>query len=589
MSIIQERISSLRQQMQKEKIDAYFIPGTDPHQSEYVPECWLRRNWISGFTGSSGDVLITQNFAGLWTDSRYFLQAEEELESALFTLMKMGIKDSPSIPEYIQKNLANHQVLGVDPQVVSIQWTKDHQPLFEKKGIRIQPLTDNLIDRVWQDRPRPSLAPVKPLEETFTGESLTSKLERVREQMKKEDTVAYVLTTLDSIAWLFNIRGTDIPFNPVVIAYALITLDQAVLYLQSEKVTPELQSHFKNQVQIKAYEAIATDLKTFQNKRVLLDPKTTSLWIRECLSGAILCETRGPIVLLKALKNETEQNGMRQAHLRDGVALCQFFSWLETALKETTVTESTAADQLLKFRQKQQYFQGPSFETISGYKHHGAIVHYRVSPESDIPIQPEGIYLLDSGGQYLDGTTDVTRTVALGTPTPSQKEHFTRVLKGHITLDLAVFPEGTTGAQLDILARKALWDVFLDYGHGTGHGVGCYLNVHEGPQSISSRGHEPLKPGMVISNEPGYYLTGEYGIRIENLVLVEKRHENFLGFEPLTLCPIDRNLVDLTLITPTELAWLNKYHTRVYERISPFLNEKENLWLKKATAPLKAN
>lgn len=582
---INERIAQLRKEMASEKIDAYFVPGTDPHQSEYLPECWLRRNWISGFTGSSGDVLVTKDFAGLWTDSRYFLQAENELTKKLFTLMKTGLADSVSIPEYLKQNL-NNKILGIDPQLVTIQWLKDNQSTLEQKGISIKPLSENLVDRLWKDRPRPSLAPIKPLTEEYTGESHESKLKRVRESLQAENAYAYVVTTLDSIAWVFNIRGTDIPFNPVIISYALITMEDACLYIQAEKVSEELKTHLGASVKIKNYDAIASDLKSLKKKRVLIDPKTTSYWIRDCLSESILHEVRGPIVLFKAIKNKVEQEGMRKAHIYDGIALCKFFSWLEKAVHEKNVTEISAAEKLLDFRKNHPHFQGPSFETISGYKGHGAIVHYRATPESNSTLAPEGVYLLDSGGQYLEGTTDVTRTMSLGAPTPKQKEHFTRVLKGHIALDSVIFPVGTSGSQIDILARKSLWEAFLDYGHGTGHGVGCYLNVHEGPQSISSRGHEPLKAGMIVSNEPGYYLAGEYGIRIENLVMVQQKAEGFLGFEALTLCPIDKKLMDLSLMSKEEIAWVNNYHAHVYDTLAEAMNKKELKWLNEATEPL---
>ncbi|MEK7487508.1 MAG: aminopeptidase P family protein [Planctomycetota bacterium] len=582
---ITERITQLRKEMAHEKVDAYFVPGTDPHQSEYVPECWLRRNWISGFTGSAGDVLVTADFAGLWTDSRYFLQADNELVKKTFTLMKTGLPDSVSIPEYLKQNLKNKTV-GIDPQVVSIQWIKENQAIFEQKGISIKSLAENLVDRLWKDRPIPSLAPIKPLAEEFTGESHSAKLHRIREVLKTESVSAFVVTTLDSIAWAFNIRGTDIPFNPVIISYALITLEDAYLYIQSEKVSPELEAHLGTLVKIKKYNEIASDLKNLKKQRVLIDPKTTSCWIRDCLSESILHEVRSPIVLFKAIKNKVEQTGMKQAHFYDGIALCKFLSWLEKAVQDKSLTEISAAEKLLAFRKNHPHFQGPSFETISGYKEHGAIVHYRATPESNSTLTPDGVYLLDSGGQYLEGTTDITRTITLGNPTTQQKEHFTRVLKGHIALDSVIFPVGTSGAQLDVLARKSLWSAFLDYGHGTGHGVGCYLNVHEGPQSISSRGHEPLKAGMIVSNEPGYYLSGEYGIRIENLVLVQQEAEGFLSFEAITLCPMDKKLMDVSLMTKNEISWVNNYHAQVYEMLSEEMNKKELKWLTEATEPL---
>jgi Xaa-Pro aminopeptidase len=536
-----------------------------------------------------GDVLITDKFAGLWTDSRYFLQAEQELDPQAFTLMKLGEPETPTLFEYVSQTLKEGQTFASDARLFSLNQEKQLRPQLHKKKIQCRFTSENLVDQIWPNQPAIPSSSILCLDEKFSGESFLSKVQRIRSKMNEEGVYAYILSALDSIAWLFNIRGSDVPFNPVLISYALLTQDDIFFFRSPLETNKDLKQHFKDQVQFKAYEDLPQFLAQLQEKqkKVWVDPQRTSLWLHQQMDSTQVHQAEGPEILFKALKNKVEQEGMRKAHQRDGVALCKFFAWLEKHLSSQTLTEASAAEKLLAFRQEHPYFKGPSFETISGYQHHGAIVHYRVSPESDIPLKAEGLFLLDSGGQYLDGTTDVTRTIALGSPTPQQKEHFTRVLKGHIALDTICFPQGTCGVQLDILARKALWDVGLNYGHGTGHGVGCFLNVHEGPQGISTKSYVPLQAGMVVSNEPGFYLNGAYGIRIENLVIVQPApFEKFLRFEALTLCPLDKKLIETSLLTPQEIQWVNRYHSHVYKKIAPDLQEAEKQWLAQATSPV---
>ena len=595
--MIKERIQKLRALMRKHKIDAYVIPSTDPHGSEYVPALWQRRAWISGFDGSAGDVIVTMDKAGLWTDSRYFLQAEQQLQDTGIELFKMGLPDVPDMLTFLKQELKEGQVVGMDPKVISYRQAAQWQRELALKKIKIKFLEDNLIDQLWEDQPEMPLDPIKVWPEKYAGESVASKLNRIRQQMIQNGCQTHVLSTLDAIAWTFNIRSRDVPFNPVIIAYAIITLDEAELFVHKKKVTRAVKKHLKGLVKIRPYDAFKKRLlKLVRRKtRVWLDDSSINQWVAMLLQKR--CELffkESPVTKFKAIKNETELAGMRACHIRDGVAMVRFLKWLEETVPQGGVTEMSAAQQLEKFRAEQSLYQGPSFETISAFQEHGAIVHYTSSPESDVELKPEGIFLIDSGGQYLDGTTDITRTLALGEPNEEQKDRFTRVLKGHIDLALTSFPVGTQGIQLDTLARKPLWDIGQNYGHGTGHGVGAFLSVHEGPQGISYyRGiGVPLEKGMVCSNEPGFYKAGEYGMRVENLVVVttdeQKSNEEwqFLKFENLTYCPIDLKLVDADMLTDDEKNYLNTYHKRVFETLAPFLKRSEKKWLEEKTKPL---
>ena len=588
------KLRELRKLMKKFKIQAYLIPSTDPHQSEYVPENWNRRAWFSGFTGSAGELAVTLRKAGLWTDSRYFLQAESQLEGTDIQLYKLGLPDTPSIREWLSDELKSGDQVGIDPRLISHREFQDLQQHLQKKNIQLRSTERNLVDEIWKDQPSFPMSTLRPHPLKYAGISCQDKISLLQEELRKESCTGIILTTLDDIAWLFNIRGKDIPFNPLLISYAIVTLKNAHLFVHPEKLDRAAKKHLKSAIKTHDYQEFSKFIKKkFGEKdKLWIDASRVSSWISEQLDQK--CELylkESPVPAMKAPKNSVEIEGLRQAHIRDGVAMVQFLRWLETHIGRKKITEISAANTLEQFRRKQPLYQGPSFNTISAYQEHAAIVHYAATPESDVELKPQGIYLIDSGGQYLDGTTDITRTLALGEPSSRQKQLFTRVLKGHLQLAMTRFPKGTAGNQLDTIARKPLWDLGLNYGHGTGHGIGSYLNVHEGPQAISYyRGiGVALVPGMIISNEPGYYKPGEYGIRIENLILTIQDPESspdgleFLAFDTITLCPIQLKLIDTSLLSAEEIQWLNTYHKQVREILSPHLSELERDWLKKAT------
>ena len=586
---IKERIAKLRQLMETERIQAYLVPSTDPHQSEYPPEFWKRRQYISGFTGSAGDVAITMDQGGLWTDGRYFLQAESQLKGTGLDLFKMLTPDVPKLEEWLAEKLAGGGALGVDPRVLSVEAFSDLKKALEEKGASVKTIDRNLVDEIWEQRPSPSDAPLEVLPVEITGQSTEQKLKCIREKMAKKDCSCHVLCSLDAIAWTFNMRGKDIDYNPVFISYALITTDKAMLFMDPGKATESVRKHLDGLAEIRPYEKISDCLKLEAEKgaKFWIDPKATNKWLMLPLEGMVkIHKERSPVTDLKSVKNETELQGFATCMATDGVAMIRFLKWLEESVPEGGVTEISAADKLESFRRQGDGFVGLSFPTIAGYAEHGAIIHYQATPETDVPLKPRGLLLVDSGAQYRTGTTDITRTVALGDPTDEQREMFTRVLKGHIGIATLKFPKGCSGRQLELAARKPLWDIGKNYNHGTGHGVGHYLNVHEGPMAISSREPGvPLQPGNVLSNEPGYYKTGEYGIRIENLVVVEKQEElstedlGFLCFDTITLCPIDTGLVATELLTEEEMAWLDDYHRQVYDRLCHLLDEDHRIWL----------
>ncbi|NOY22460.1 MAG: aminopeptidase P family protein [Acidobacteria bacterium] len=595
--MIQNRLMQLRALMAEKGVQAYIIPSTDPHQSEYLPAFWRRREWISGFTGSAGDVVVTKDKAGLWTDSRYFLQAKQQLEGSGITLFKQGVSGTPTITSWIADELSSEERVGVDARLFNSREFGSMVESWSKAGIELVSLPENLVDLLWSDGPGVPSEPIRVHPLRFAGESVSDKLGKIRRELKLRRMDAHVVTMLDAIAWLFNIRGRDVEFNPVVIAYGIVTMDSAMLFVHGTKVTKDIRAHLDGQATIYEYDAFADALTELAEGggRILLDSDSVSQWVAEKLEGN--CEVEfgtSPITILKAIKNEVELEGFRNAHVRDGVSMVRFLCWLEKAVPAGGITEISAAEKLAGFRAENEYFAGLSFETISSYGPHGAIIHYGPTPETDVELKPEGIYLVDSGGQYLDGTTDITRTVTLGNPTKKQKELFTRVLKGHIDLAMCRFPVGTVGKQLDTIARLPLWEVGLNYGHGTGHGVGSYLNVHEGPQAVSYYRciGVPFMPGMVTSNEPGFYLAGEFGIRIENLVYVVSDTEAQSGetafnrFENLTVCPIDGKLVDVSLLTDGEREYLNRYHRWVFDTLSPLVDGYELEWLKKTTKEL---
>ncbi|MCU0799303.1 MAG: aminopeptidase P family protein [Candidatus Thermoplasmatota archaeon] len=591
--MISDRITALRELMKREGVQAYLVPSSDQHQSEYLPECWKRRKWLSGFTGSAGDVVVTMDKAGLWTDGRYFIQAEEQLKSSGIVLYKMGLPDSLKMEDWIASELKEGQKLGVDPKVLSMESASGLKRTLKEKGMVLHYIDSNLVDELWTDRPSPSLGPVEVLDVRYSGESLESKLSRIRKKMDEKGCTVHITGALDSIAWTLNMRGKDIEFNPVFISYLSMTKDGGVLFIDPIKLDAKSKKHLMDKVVVRSYSEFEAYLKELSEKevKVWLDPKTTNKWTALKLEGKPkVHQERSPIVDLKSVKNEVELKGFRDSLVVDGVAMVRYFKWLRENVPKGSVTEISAATKLEELRKEGKHFVGLSFTTISGYKGHGAIIHYDPTPETDVELKSEGIYLVDSGGQYMNGTTDITRTMALGPPTPEQIDMFTRVLKGHIAIASLRFPKGFSGKQLDAFARKALWDAGKNYNHGTGHGIGHYLNVHEGPMGITPRdAGVPLSAGNVLSNEPGYYKENEYGIRTENLIVVVKDEEfstpeqEFLRFETLTLCPIDLSLVDRKMLTKEERKWLNEYHRLVRRKLSRKLDPETRAFLKELT------
>lgn len=580
-----QNIASLRTVMKLENIAAYIVPGTDPHASEYIADYWKEREWISGFDGSAGTVAFSLNKAGLWTDSRYFLQGQQQLEETGIDLMKVGMPETPDILDWICSELKPGEKVGVNASMFSVNAYAAMKSKFAENGLQL--VSIDLILPIWKNRPALPVSPFYVFDVQYAGQSASEKIASLRSEMSAKNAQYFVLSALDDIAWLFNIRGNDVDYNPVVIAYALVSLNKTTLYIDSLKLTSETKQYLKHEgVETASYEQVFTDLESVQAQdSIIIDGAKLNQSLYESITlNCRKVNMMSPVFQLKSIKNEVEVAGIRRAMIKDGIALTQFFNWLETNVNSGKISEISLAEKLFEFRSKQENLKGESFGTIAGYNGHGAIVHYRATPESNAVLSNSGILLLDSGGQYLDGTTDITRTIAIGTPTDEQKTDFTLVLKGHIALAMAVFPVGTRGSQLDILARKALWDRGMNYGHGTGHGVGHFLNVHEGPQNIRmDENPATLKPGMIISNEPGLYRADKYGIRIENLVHVvpsaQTEFGNFMAFETLTLFPIDTNLINRDLLSANETDWLNTYHARVYDLLSPGLSAEEKVWL----------
>ena len=589
------RLARLRDAMREHGLAAYLVPSSDPHQSEYVPPRWARREWVSGFTGSAGELVVTLDGGGLWTDGRYHLQARQQLRGSGIRLFPVGEKGVPTIEAHLAKTLPRESSVGVDPAVVPMRRARRIAKALTPAGVALEPIDENLVDAVRGPVPGRRPPPrVVPLTTRFAGESSGAKLRRVRRAMRERGADALLVSTLDAVAWLFNVRGGDVAFNPVVIAYAVVTPDEAIVHVDRDKLDAAAAAHLRRTARIEPYEGLTCTLRGLADRKaaVWLDTDTTSLRCARLLDGARPVYAPSPIPRMKARKNEVELAGIRAAHRRDGAAMVRFLHWLERSVPAGGITEMSAAAKLDGLRAQGEHFRGLSFPTIAGYAAHGAIIHYSVNEASDIPLRPAGLFLVDSGAHYLDGTTDVTRTVLLGgRPTATQRDCYTRVLKGHIAIATARFPAGATGARLDTLARAALWQSGRDYAHGTGHGVGAFLNVHEGPQSISHRSTStPLEPGNIQSNEPGYYEPGEFGIRIENLVEVVKDESvasrDFLRFETLTLCPIEKRLVEPGLLTADERGWFDAYHARVLETLGPDLDRDERAWLARACAPL---
>ncbi|MDG6224898.1 MAG: aminopeptidase P family protein [Candidatus Thermoplasmatota archaeon] len=588
-----ERIEALRNLMMTERLSAYLIPSTDPHQSEYVPECWQRRAWVSRFTGSAGDVVVTMDKAGLWTDGRYFVQAEEQLSGSGIDLYRMGMPDVPKMEEFLIEELSRGDKVGIDPRLLSMERAKELDGRLSKKGISFRYVERNLVDELWEDRPKLPSDPISILPTSIAGESMPDKLTRIRERMKKNNATSMILTQLDAVAWTFNLRGSDVKYNPVFISYAVIGPRRSHLFIDLQKVNARMRKKLKRYVEIHDYRDIGMFLEGLgkQKGRIWTDEKVTNKWIELKLGEAKgLIRDRSPVVEFKSIKNDRELKGFKKAHVHDGIAVCRFLRWLERSLRMgETVTELDAARKVEEFRAQNKDHIGPSFSTIASFGEHGAIIHYEPTEETNIPVG-KGIFLLDSGGQYLYGTTDITRTVTTGDVTEEQKDHFTRVLKGHIAIASLRFPKGFSGKQIDAFARRALWDAGMNYNHGTGHGIGHYLNVHEGPMGITPRDTGvPLADGNVLSNEPGFYKVGEYGMRIENVIVVVRDEEfstedtTFLRFETITLAPIDRRLINVHLLTNEERKWLNNYHRDVYHRLTRRLDPDTRKWLKDRT------
>jgi len=581
-----QKLTALRQAMKKHGISAYIVPGTDPHASEYIADYWKEREWLSGFDGSAGTAAVTLEKAGLWTDSRYFLQGEEQLAGSGIDLMKQGLPETLDIIPWLSTELKSGEKVGVNPQMFSLNAHASMKNELEMSGIEL--VSADFFAEIWENRPALPKNPFFVFDVKYSGKSTAEKLETLRAEMQKVRADVFILSALDDIAWLFNIRGNDVSYNPVTIAYALVDMEKAVLFIDAEKITDESAKYLASEkIETAPYLDIYRAIEQISpTKSVLADGAKLNQSLFEAIpEKCVVRNTMSPVFKLKSIKNAVEMAGMNCAMVKDGVAMVRFLKWFEENLGKTELTEISVAEKLYAFRTEQTDFVGASFGTISGYAAHGAIVHYSATPETDAVLKQENLLLLDSGAQYFDGTTDITRTLALGTPTAQQKTDFTLVLKGHINLTLAVFPVGTRGSQLDILARKAMWDRYINYGHGTGHGIGHFLNVHEGPQSIRMDENPiTLQPGMILSNEPGLYRANEYGIRIENLIHVipaqKTEFGQFLQFETLTLCPIDKNLIDIELLTEQELTWLNNYHARVYEVLSKELSRGECEWLK---------
>lgn len=588
---ISERLSALRKFMETRHLDAFIVPSTDPHLSEYPPKRWECRKWITGFTGSAGTAVITMKQAGVWTDSRYFLQAAQQLEGTGFDLFKMGMPETPDMIDWIVEQVGNGGKVGIDGMVYATSEAKTLKNKLESKGIALE-TRFNPFEEIWKDRPEIPQNKIFTLPEEITGESTKNKIERIVEEIEKAGAEGIVIATLDAVAWTFNIRGNDVEYNPVAVAYGYVSKNESVLFIDPDKLTPPIASELQSQgVKTANYNHIFDYIEELPEKTTICvtESKINYTLYQHLSARCKVIDLPSPIDLMKSMKNETELNGFRRAMVKDGIALTRFYMWLEKAVPTGTVTEMTIAEKLREFRSQQEQYMGESFGTIAGYAAHGAIVHYSATPESNSIIEPRGLLLIDSGAQFMHGTTDITRTVALGEIAPQMKSDYTKVLKGHIALATAIYPEGTRGSQLDILAHKPLWDDCETYWHGTGHGIGHFLNVHEGPQNIRTEENPiPLKQGMVTSNEPGIYRTDQYGIRIENLVVTQeyKKTEDFgtfYHFETLTLCPIDTKPIETDMLTEKEKLWLNNYHRMVYDKLQHHLNEEEKAWLKEKT------
>lgn len=595
MNEIELRLARLRELMKREHLSAFIFPSTDAHQSEYVADHWRGREWISGFNGSAGTAVVTMKSAALWTDSRYFLAAEEQLEDTEYQLMRLKMEGTPTIAEWLGKELQDVQSpeVGLDGMVNSYNYVKDLSYSLRKLGgITLRTNLDPL-EQIWENRPSLPANPVEiqPLE--YAGETLASKVVRIRKSLRELHADGMLVSALDDIAWTLNLRGTDVHCNPVFVSYLLIESDKVSLFVDDNKLSPEVKQYLQdNQVSLYNYNKVEKCLESYSEYNILLDGDETSYYLWKTVKCQEIVAAGSPIPAMKAVKNKAEIEGYRSAMLKDGVAMVKFLKWLKPAVEAGGQTEISIDEKLTSLRAEQKLFRDISFDTIAGYAQHGAIVHYEATPETDVVLKPEGLILIDSGAQYQDGTTDITRTIALGTVSEEMKHVYTLVLKAHIQLELVKFPDGASGTQLDAVGRECMWREGYNFLHGTGHGVGSYLCVHEGPHQIRMEWMPtPLRAGMTLTDEPGLYLAGKFGVRIENTVLISDymstEFGKFLQIEPLTLCPIDTTPIDVDMLLPEEIDWLNAYHHSVYEKLSPFLDEEEKIWLENATKPIK--
>lgn len=595
MNEIKLRLARLRELMKREHLSAFIFPSTDAHQSEYVADHWRGREWISGFNGSAGTAVVTMKSAALWTDSRYFLAAEEQLEDTEYQLMRLKMEGTPTIAEWLGKELQDVQSpeVGLDGMVNSYNYVKDLSYSLRKLGgITLRTNLDPL-EQIWENRPSLPANPVEiqPLE--YAGETLASKVVRIRKSLRELHADGMLVSALDDIAWTLNLRGTDVHCNPVFVSYLLIESDKVSLFVDDNKLSPEVKQYLQdNQVSLYNYNKVEKCLESYSEYNILLDGDETSYYLWKTVKCQEFVAAASPIPAMKAVKNKAEIEGYRSAMLKDGVAMVKFLKWLKPAVEAGGQTEISIDEKLTSLRAEQKLFRDISFDTIAGYAQHGAIVHYEATPEIDVVLKPEGLILIDSGAQYQDGTTDITRTIALGAVSEEMKHIYTLVLKAHIQLELVKFPDGASGTQLDAVGRECMWREGYNFLHGTGHGVGSYLCVHEGPHQIRMEWMPtPLRAGMTLTDEPGLYLAGKFGVRIENTVLISDymstEFGKFLQIEPLTLCPIDTTPIDVDMLLPEEIDWLNAYHHSVYEKLSPFLDEEEKIWLENATKPIK--
>lgn len=595
MNEIELRLARLRELMKREHLSAFIFPSTDAHQSEYVADHWRGREWISGFNGSAGTAVVTMKSAALWTDSRYFLAAEEQLEDTEYQLMRLKMEGTPTITEWLGKELQDVQSpeVGLDGMVNSYNYVKDLSYSLRKLGgITLRTNLDPL-EQIWENRPSLPANPVEiqPLE--YAGETLASKVVRIRKSLRELHADGMLVSALDDIAWTLNLRGTDVHCNPVFVSYLLIESDKVSLFVDDNKLSPEVKQYLQdNQVSLYNYNKVEKCLESYSEYNILLDGDETSYYLWKTVKCQEIVAAGSPIPAMKAVKNKAEIEGYRSAMLKDGVAMVKFLKWLKPAVEAGGQTEISIDEKLTSLRAEQKLFRDISFDTIAGYAQHGAIVHYEATPETDVVLKPEGLILIDSGAQYQDGTTDITRTIALGAVSEEMKHIYTLVLKAHIQLELVKFPDGASGTQLDAVGRECMWREGYNFLHGTGHGVGSYLCVHEGPHQIRMEWMPtPLRAGMTLTDEPGLYLAGKFGVRIENTVLISDymstEFGKFLQIEPLTLCPIDTTPIDVDMLLPEEIDWLNAYHHSVYEKLSPFLDEEEKIWLENATKPIK--